>query len=168
MDAQKLAGYSLDQLESLTTNFRREHRESDAISSEILVARERLKGPSLDFQTTLAVIRRAAAARRFLSYKQIADGSGADWSKVHRQMGDHLTRLCEYAYRRGWPLISAIVVNGENVESGSLKPDSLAGFVSVARELGLSIMEPDKFLREEQQRVFQWANTVANDQPDVI
>lgn len=83
-------------------------------------------------------------------------------------MGDHLTRLCEYAHQRGWPLISAIVVNEDNVGSGNLKPDSLAGFVSVARELGLSVLEPHEFLREEQQRVFQWANTVDNDQPDMI
>ncbi|MER8691914.1 hypothetical protein NKI77_18130 [Mesorhizobium opportunistum] len=168
MDAQKLDSYSLEQLENLVVNYRREGRESDPIFPDILAARERLKSPALDFQTTLAVIRRAAAAGRFLPYKQIADESGADWSKVHWQMGGHLTRLCEYAHRRGWPLISAIVVNGENVESGSLRPESLAGFVSVARELGLSVLEPDEFLRDEQQRVFRWANPVANDHPDMI
>ncbi|TPN53892.1 hypothetical protein [Mesorhizobium sp. B1-1-7] len=168
MDAQKLASYSLDQLENLVANYRRGGRESDPIFPAILAARERLKSPALDFQTTLAVIRQAAVAGHFLSYKQIADESGADWSRVHWQMGDHLTRLCEYAHRRGWPLISAIVVNGDHVGSGDLKPDSLAGFISVARELGLSVTEPDEFLREEQQRVFQWANTVANDQPDMI
>lgn len=88
--------------------------------------------------------------------------------KVHWQMGDHLTRLCEYAHRRGWPLLSAIVVNEDNVGSGNLKPDSLAGFVSVARELGFPVLEPHQFLREEQQRVFLWANTVANDPHGVI
>ncbi|RWM79506.1 MAG: hypothetical protein EOR81_10880 [Mesorhizobium sp.] len=81
MDTQKLAGYSLEQLENLVANYRKKGLESEPIFPAILAARERLKSPSLDFQTTLAVLRRAAAARRFLTYKQIADESGAEWSK---------------------------------------------------------------------------------------
>ncbi|MBZ9916583.1 MULTISPECIES: hypothetical protein [unclassified Mesorhizobium] len=167
MDAQKLTTYSLEQLENLIANYRRQGRERDPIFPAILAARERLKSPILDFQTTLTVIRRAAAEGRFLTYKQVADESGADWAKVHWQMGDHLTRLCEYAHRKGWPLLSAIVVNGENVETGTLKPESLAGFTSMARDFGIPVLDPVEFLRREQQRVFQWANSVATDEAGI-
>ncbi|MER8719634.1 hypothetical protein NKH64_14800 [Mesorhizobium sp. M0999] len=123
-----------------------------------------MKSPSLDFQTTLTIIRRAAAEGRFITYKQVADESGANWTNVHWQMGHHLTRLCEYAHRKGWPLLSAIVVNGDNVETGSLKQESLAGFISMARDFGIPVLDPVEFLIREQQRVFQWANTVATDE----
>jgi hypothetical protein len=76
------------------------------------------------------LIREAAADQRFLSYKELADASGADWARVHYAMNQHLGDLIEYAHRRGWPLLSAIVINKDNVKSGNMADSTLQGFVT--------------------------------------
>jgi hypothetical protein len=76
-----------------------------------------------------------------MSYKDLADASGAEWSKVHDSIGQHLWSLVEYAHRRGWPMLSAVVVNKTNVVSGSMEPETLKGFIAAAKELGLSITD---------------------------
>lgn len=103
------------------------------------------------------LIREAACERRFLSYKQLADGSGAQWSKVRYAMNAHLGDLLHYAHGRGWPLLSAIVVNQQNIASGEMEATTLAGFVEAAKSLGYSAVDESAFLREQQQRVFDWA-----------
>jgi hypothetical protein len=54
-------------------------------------------------------------------------------------------------------MLSAVVVNQPNVESGALEPETLRGFIAAARELGYSITDQEAFLREQQARVFEWA-----------
>lgn len=149
--------YSDQEIENLIANHRRIGRTDAPLFLTLLAEHERRRGRGLSFDTTLRAIRAAAAERRFIGYKDIADESGAVWAQVHWQVGDHLTRLCEYANRQGWPLLSAIVVNKENVATGDLDPQSLAGFVTVARSLGYVVSDEHAFLKAEQQRVFAWA-----------
>ena len=92
-----------------------------------------------------------------MSYKDLADASGADWSKVHYSIGEHLWSLVEYAHLKGWPMLSAIVVNKPNVATGSMEPETLKGFIAAAKELGFSITDQEAFLRDQQNRVFEWA-----------
>jgi hypothetical protein len=66
-------------------------------------------GNGLDFDKSFEIIRRAATQRRFVNYKELADGSGADWKRVHYSIGKHLWALVEYAHRKGWPMLSAVV-----------------------------------------------------------
>ena len=54
-------------------------------------------------------------------------------------------------------MLSAIVVNKPNVETGKMEPDTLKGFIGAARELGYPITDEQTFLREQQARVFAWA-----------
>jgi hypothetical protein len=54
-------------------------------------------------------------------------------------------------------LLSAIVVNKPNVETGKMEPDTLKGFIGAARELGYPITDEQAFLKEQQARVFAWA-----------
>ena len=49
------------------------------------------------------------------------------------------------------------MVNKENVATGDLDPQSLSGFVTVARSLGYVVSDEHAFLKAEQQRVFAWA-----------
>jgi hypothetical protein len=79
-------------------------------------------------------------------------------------MNAHLGDLIEYAHRRGWPLLSAIVVNQKNVETGDMEPRTLKGFVTAAKELGYVFTDGETFLREQQEAVFQWARRGADDQ----
>jgi hypothetical protein len=117
----------------------------------------RRKGQGLDFQKSFDLIRKAGAERRFLSYKELADASGSEWSTVRYAINAHLGDLIDYAYGKGWPLLSAIVVNHQNVETGDMEPTTLKGFVEAARALGYAVADEKAFLREQQERVFEWA-----------
>lgn len=76
---------------------------------------------------------------------------------MHYAIGGHLWNLVEYDYRKGWPMLSAIVVNKPNVESGRMEPETLKGFVEAARALGYPVTDEEVFLREQQRLVFEWA-----------
>lgn len=95
-----------DGLRNLIVN----HRTRGATDSPTYIAAlrelERRTGRGLDFDKSYQAIREAAREKRFLSYKQLADASGAEWLQVHYEIGNHLWRLVEYAHRKGWPLTS--------------------------------------------------------------
>ena len=93
----------------------------------------RREGHGLDFHTSMRIVRDAAGEGRFLSYKELADASGVDWGKAHYAIGGHLWDLIEYAHRRDWPLLSAVVVNKPNVATGEMEPETLKGFINAAR-----------------------------------
>jgi len=54
-------------------------------------------------------------------------------------------------------MLSAIVVNKQNVESGRMEPETMKGFIEAARGLGHTIVDDESFLKEQQQKVFDWA-----------
>jgi hypothetical protein len=58
--------------------------------------------------------------------------------------------------------VSAIVVNKQHVATGKMEPETLKGFIAAARDLGLPVTDEESFLREQQDRVFDWAR-VAGD-----
>ncbi|WP_319567788.1 hypothetical protein [Cohaesibacter marisflavi] len=161
---KKPSEFSKDELKNLINNYRRLQRTQDAYYSELLQEFSLRSGSGLDFETTKKAVLEAAKEQRFLSYKQLADASGADWVKVHYAMNTHLGDLVEYAHYKGWPLLSAIIVNQKNVETGDMDPSTLKGFVTVARELGYSVVDEVAFLKEEQQKVFKWASQASEQQ----
>lgn len=77
-------------------------------------------------------------------------------------MNEHLGSLVEFAHRNGWPLLSAIVVNQSNLKTGELEESSLKGFVTAARLLGIPVGDERAFLREQQERVFEWGRKLKN------
>ena len=145
------------ELENLVENYRRKRATTEKVYADALEEIARRRGKGLDFAKSFELIVQAAKRHQFVSYKELADGSGADWSRVHYVIGEHLWRLVEYAERRGWPMLSAIVVNKRNVDSGEMEPDTLKGFVAAARALGKSITDEGAFLRSQQEAVFRWA-----------
>jgi hypothetical protein len=42
-----------------------------------------------------------------------------------------------------------------------MEPETLKGFIAAARDLGYSVSDEEGFLREQQDRVFAWANREA-------
>jgi 5-methylcytosine-specific restriction protein B len=111
----------------------------------------------LDAALSTAAILSAARARRYLAFADVAFGSGAEWRRVRRQMGAHLKGVCADSLARGGPMISAIVVNRRHVATGAMEPETLAGFVASARELGFAVEDGEAFLREQQARTFRFA-----------
>lgn len=158
--AGKVAGYTDKQIQALIDNHRRLGATDKPTYHSALGEQARRRGGGLSFEQSVPIILAAAREGRFLSYKDLADASGADWNKVHYAIGNHLWRLIEFGYRMGWPILSAVVVNKVNVESGRMEPDTLKGFISAAEELGYLVGDELAFLQEEQEKVFAWARTV--------
>jgi hypothetical protein len=146
-----------EKLNNIIANHRRRGATDAAVYVEALAEQARRSGRGLDFEKSFDIIRHAAAEARFVSYKELADASGANWAKVHYAIGGHLGSLVEYAHRRGWPMVSAIVVNKQNVATGRMEPETLKGFVAAAKELGYSVTDEEVFLRDQQRKVFAWA-----------
>ncbi|HKM99862.1 MAG TPA: hypothetical protein VKG22_00735 [Stellaceae bacterium] len=148
---------TIGQLENVIENHRRQRATTAPLYADALRELEKRKGKGLDFDKSLSIILEAAKERRFLSYKELADASGADWVQVHYAIGEHLWKLVEYADRKGWPLLSSIVVNKPNVTTGKMEAETLKGFIAAARLLEKPITDEEGFLKEEQERVFAWA-----------
>lgn len=145
-----------DGLINVINNHRAKGATSQSLYIDALAEQSRRKHGGLDFATTITVLTDAAKHGKFVSYKQLADASGAKWSKVHWSVGPHLDSLIEYCHRRGLPILSSIVVNQDNVEDGMLEAESLKGFVAGVRRLGIIVAHGESYYREEQQRVFEW------------
>ncbi len=124
-------------------------------------------GEALCLAATLAAIHAAALGRRFLSYGAVASASGLPWREARRRMDPHLYDLCRRATARGWPLLSAIVVDQKSLATGAMRGRPLIGFARCAERCG-RIVGPDAaaFLAAEQQRVYEWAEK--EPEPDVL
>jgi len=154
---RQLHEYNDESISNLLENYRRLGYLADPDYCRLLAELERRKGKGLDFEKTLAAIRKAAAEGRYLTYQGVAEASSVDFNKVHFGIGQHLARLCEYCHRHGWPLISAVVVNKAGAKSGALSAYSLGGFIEVARSLGYAVTDQEAFLCDQQERTFAWA-----------
>jgi hypothetical protein len=148
---------SVGQLGNLIENHRRQQATDAPLYLDALREFENRKGKGLDFHKSMEIIRRAAEEGRFLSYKELADRSGVGWGQAHYAMGDHLWKLVEYSHRMEGVLLSAIVVNKTNLKTGKMDPETLTGFIGAARLLGYPVVDEKAFLKEQQARVFAWA-----------
>ena len=81
---------SIEQLENLAENHRRKRATDAPLYIDAIQELERRKGRGLEFDKSLSIILDAAKQRRFLSYKDLADASGADWGQVRYAIGEHL------------------------------------------------------------------------------
>lgn len=111
----------------------------------------------LNINETYKAILAAAREGRFLTYGEVAAASDVEWKKARRPMPQHLDQLVKISHERGWPLMSAIVVNKDQVETGALIGESLAGFMAAVAKIGVTVDNPQAFLHEQQQAVFEWA-----------
>lgn len=128
------------------------------LAAALLDATKGSTGP-ITLERTYAAIRDAARARRFISYADLARANGAEWSKVRRLIPQMLGRLMILAHVRAWPMLSAIVVNKESVETGTLEGPAREGFLAAARMVGIDPGDPETFVRDQQLRVFEWGRT---------
>jgi hypothetical protein len=136
----------------------RRHKATDkAIYLDALTEDGRRRGGGLTFEKSREIILKAAAKGHFLSYKDLADASGVKWELVHHKIGSHLWQLVEFAHRQGWPMLSAVVVNKPNVNTGEMEPGALKGFIGAAEDLGYIVIDKRAFLKEQQSKVFAWA-----------
>ena len=129
-----------------------------ALAGRVLKAADGLQSGLLDPDRLYAAILGAARAGRFVSYGELARAGGAPWRKARRPLSVALGRLTLLAHVRGWPMLSAIVVGREGLETGALSESGLRGFVAAARSSGLDPGDdPVRFARACQAKVFEWA-----------
>jgi len=148
---------STAELETIIRNCERLGRITETI---YLDAKREIAGRrsgNLAPEKTIRAIVQCGREGRYMSYKDIADANGMEWAKCRRLVPAHLDQICEYTEQRGWPLITAIVVNKANVATGTMTDDNRNGFLRAARLFGRTIdIDEDAFLRRKQRRVFEW------------
>src|SRR5262245_23689529 len=115
--------------------------------------------PRLNLEKSYQVIRQAALERRFVSYSELAEASGVPWNAAWRRMPQHLGQLVLLSHKRGWPLPSSIVVPKGDVATGALDGSAREGLIAAAKDVGLVVGDPDEFVKDQQQKVFEWAKT---------
>jgi hypothetical protein len=115
------------ELQNLIINHRKKNATDRTLYLEALEETALRTGRGLSFKVSYEAIRKEAAEGRYLSYKDLADASKVEWTRVRYAIGSHLGDLVEFSHRKGWPMLSAIVVNKENVDSGEMEPDTLKG-----------------------------------------
>lgn len=151
--------YEDKEVRAQIANYRRNKKTSDPFYFSLLEESSRRFGKGFDFEKTLVAVKQAAKEGRFLAYKELADRSGCEWSKVRYAIPKHLQALLEYCHARGLPLLSSIVVNKHNAKTGTLDEAALSGFVRGVEETGIRVDDPEAFLRAEQQKTFEWARS---------
>ncbi|AOO83098.1 hypothetical protein [Bosea vaviloviae] len=114
--------------------------------------------PKLKLDTTISAIREAARMKQFISYGDLASSNSVEWSSVRRLMPKHLDSILWKCHHLGWPLITAIVVNKQHLQTGAMEMESLAGFSEGARRLGVSVTDEPSFLQQQQKLTFDWAS----------
>lgn len=111
-----------------------------------------------DVRRSADIILSAAREGRFMSYKELADAYGMDWSVARYPINGHLGDVVSWGASQGMPMLSAIIVNQSNLQSGEMDPQTLKGFIAAAERLGLyDRTEPSAFLQAQQQALFAYA-----------
>jgi 5-methylcytosine-specific restriction protein B len=144
-------------LETIVANCVRLKRTGDPVfAAANKILETRLTG-EYNMEKTIAAIRKHGRVRNFLSYKDISDASGLNWVKTRRGVGPHLDALSAHCNDQGWPLLTAIVVQKDKIDTGEMTAEHLKEFLSAGQAAGREVdIEDVAFMKREQQRVFAW------------
>jgi hypothetical protein len=134
-------------------NYERLKKTSLPRYAELVRARGARGG--FEVERSKEIILKAAREGRCLSYKELADAYGMDWSVARHPINAHLGDLVAWGAAHGFPMLSAIVVNQANLQTRKMDEITLKGFIAAAARLGLyDGSEPEKFLRTQQDALF--------------
>lgn len=150
-----------DQIAAFIRNYEKAEKRADPFYTDLISERaDRAQKKSLlSFEKSLELLKQAAVEQRCVSYGQLAEASGATWTKVRRQMsgaGGHLDRLLDLCHMNGLPMLPAICVSKNNLQTGHLDPTSLSGFADGARRLGMAVHDEHNFHRARQNECWEW------------
>jgi hypothetical protein len=145
-----------DQLKTLVEHHQTHGRTGEPNYIDAVAEMAKRDAPELDLGRSLATILEAARTSRFISYSDLAQASGAKWDRVRYKMNTHLWAIVCFAKNRNWPMLSAIAVNKQNVDTGKMEPSTLRGFIDAARLLGYKdIVDEAGFLTDQQRQCFE-------------
>lgn len=146
-----------NELANVIANYKRLERTQEPYFIGALEEWNRRKGGGLNIQKTLRAIWNAAREGHCLCYKDIADINDMEWSKARYPIYDHLGTVIEIAHNHKIPLLSSVIVNKQNLETGNMDTATLVGFCKAARSLGYVITDEETFQKEQMEAVFAWA-----------
>ena len=147
-------------IDQWVANHERAGKTKDPLYQELIVERNRRHGKGLDIATSVAAMTKAAKENRYISYGDLAAANGLTWSKARLRMNGkhgHMDDLLAYCHSHEMPLLTAIVVGRNHLDSGEMDEDTVNGFVAGIRRLGVSVSEPIAFLKQCQSECFEWA-----------
>ena len=153
--AINMASKSPDELKTLIANHERIGKTDTERYHQAVAELATRNSGELTLEKTVAAITAAAKRGVFISYKDVADASGAAANRVQFRMAKHLLEVSRHAHRLGLPMISAIVVNKPHVVDGKMDPKALAAFCACARGLDIEVGDDEAaFLQAQQRAVF--------------
>ncbi|MEZ5846491.1 MAG: hypothetical protein R3C70_07055 [Geminicoccaceae bacterium] len=155
--ALDFASKSIDQLKTWAENYRNYKKTDDPTYALIVEELNKRCVIVFDIMKTVAFIRERARERKFLHYGEIAECHGYEWDRARHPLNEHLGCVVQYGKHKGWPMLSAVVVNKENLETGEMAESTLAGFLNAAYLYGYDVQDERAFLAEQQEACFEWA-----------
>jgi 5-methylcytosine-specific restriction protein B len=120
----------------------------------------------LDSGKTYKALLATAREHRLLTFDDLALANEVDRKTTRGQLRKHLGKLAKIGHGLGWPLLSSIVVEQKDLQSGDLAGSALKEFLTVATATGADVGDPSDFLTREREKVFRWAAT-APAEPDL-
>ncbi len=122
---------------------------------------------ALKLEASIEHLKQTAIYQKSTSYGELAAASGVAWAKARQKMngsGGHLDRLLDLCRVRGLPLLTAICVNQEGLQSCELGEEALKGFAAGAERLGLRVDDPLEFHHRCREECWAWGRRQAGDQ----
>jgi hypothetical protein len=148
---------SLAELERMIMRYQAQGMTSEPQYLAYVEEHARRAAPGMSVDVSIEAMRQSALRGQFISYGEIAAANNKTWNEVRLLMPKHLDQVLWIAHQRGWPLITAIVVNKQHVDTGAMEESSLSGFIEGARRLKIVVTDELAFLKEQQQATFRWA-----------
>lgn len=148
----------------------RNHESKSATSAPLFIilleerARRSKAKHALDVEVSMKALRQAAIDQRCMSYGELVAANGMDWNQARHRMNGangHLDRLLDVCHAGGLPMLPAICVNKQGLETGNLEPAALAGFAEGARRLGFAVADELAFHHERRDECWTWGRQQA-------
>lgn len=161
MNGSNLSDKTNDEIITWIKNHEDKGVRDTPLYKALIEERNRRFSEKLKLSTSIAFLLKAAKAKQFVGYGELAAANGAKWSnKIRMAMSGkhgHLQNILDYCHLKQWPYLTAIVVSKDHLEDGSMEESTLNGFSDGLRNLGIHIADPAETLRRCQQDVFKWA-----------
>jgi len=125
---------------------------SDALAEQISAVGSN-DGVRFDVDVTIRKLAACALEGATIYYAKLAAHHGfarEKWPQVRHALYAHLYEVGHECARRGWPMLTALVVNEKSgLPSGGLK--------RLASQLGVRVTDFNTFVCDERARAFRWA-----------
>ena len=155
-----LSDKSDNEIEIWIKNHEKRNATDGNLYKSLLEERARRNSSGLRIEVSLSHLIEAAKQGKFTTYGDVGKANGVSWNAARHAMngeGGHLDNLLDLCHARGMPLLTALCVNQQSVDTGDLSSESMRGFIKGAKRLGYLVTDEKAFLRECQQASFSWA-----------